>query len=60
MQLDKAAELREKWGDKPCDHPVLDKEYSLGAATGDYTCTQCGKSGWGNNWNKRNCESIKI
>jgi len=52
MQSEKAAELRRAWGDKPCDHPDLEKEYSLGADTGDYVCTTCGKSGWGRNWNK--------
>lgn len=50
MQMNKAGALREKWGDKPCDHPSLDKEYELGAATGDYVCTTCGKAGWGRDW----------
>ena len=43
MQAAKARELRKEWGDKPCDHPDVDKEYYLGAQTGDYVCTQCGK-----------------
>lgn len=60
MQLEKAVELREKWGDKPCDHPELDKEYHLGTATGDYACTQCGRSGWGRDWNEKQSESPKI
>jgi len=50
MQMKKAAELRGKWGNKPCDHPSLDKEYELGTATGDYVCTKCGEAGWGKNW----------
>ncbi len=42
MQQEKAQELREAWGDKPCDHPQLTKEYILGGQTGDYICTTCG------------------
>lgn len=43
MQADKAEILRKKWGNKPCNHPDLDKEYILSAQTGDYICTTCGK-----------------
>ena len=43
MQSKRAAELRKEWGNKKCDHPTFDKEYYLGAQTGDYICTQCGK-----------------
>ena len=43
MQAKKAEELRRLWGDKPCEHPKLDKEYILGAQTGDFICTTCGK-----------------
>ena len=43
MQHDKAKRIREKWGDKPCNHPKLDKEYYLGAHTMDYVCTTCGR-----------------
>jgi|GEM_PF-613449 len=53
MQTTKAEELRKKWGNKPCDHPNLEKEYFLGAATGDYVCTQCGEAGWGSDWNEK-------
>lgn len=42
MQFDEIKDIREKWGDKPCDHPNIEKEYMLGAQTGDYVCTQCG------------------
>ena len=42
MQAKKAAALREAWGERPCDHPALAKEYSSGVRTGDYVCTQCG------------------
>lgn len=43
MQSRKADEIRKEWGDKECDHPEFDKEYYLGAQTGDYICTQCGR-----------------
>lgn len=44
MQMDEAERLRETWGNKPCDHPNITKEYYLGAQTGDYVCTKCGLS----------------
>jgi len=47
MQADKARDLREKWaakGNPPCNHPELDKEYYLGADSGDQVCTICGKN----------------
>ena len=44
MQMDKIEELRKEWGTKPCDHPNVEKEYYLGAQTGDYACTQCGRT----------------
>lgn len=43
MQTDEAAHLRAVWGNKPCDHPSFDREYYLGAHTGDYVCEQCGR-----------------
>lgn len=33
-----------------CTHSSLLKEYHLGAATGDYICAHCGKSGFGRDW----------
>ena len=42
MQSKRASEIRQKWGSKKCDHPEFDKEYDLGAQTGDYICMQCG------------------
>ncbi len=42
MQFDEAMRRRKAWGDKPCNHPKTEKEYYLGAATGDYVCTTCG------------------
>jgi hypothetical protein len=43
IQVQEAEQLREKWGDKPCDHPKFAREYYLGANTGDYVCTTCGR-----------------
>lgn len=42
LQRKKAAELRQKWGDRPCDHPTFSREYDMGERTGNYACTQCG------------------
>jgi hypothetical protein len=50
MQMLKATEIRKSWGNKPCDHPHLAKEYHFGTATGDYICTQYGESGWDSDW----------
>jgi len=49
MQMKKASRLRKEWaerGNPPCDHSVLDKEYHLGADTGDLVCTTCGETWW--------------
>jgi hypothetical protein len=35
MQMLKATEIRKSWGNKPCDHSHLAKEYHFGTATGD-------------------------
>jgi hypothetical protein len=53
MQMRDASALRKRWGNKPCSHPHLEKEYDLGAATGDYVCTTCGEAGWGSDWNEK-------
>ena len=48
MQLAQAAALRRNWeakGNPPCEHPEVDKEYDLGADTGDEVCTTCGTYG---------------
>lgn len=60
MKMKDAMSLRELWGNKPCDHPTLEKEYEKGMATGDYVCTQCGEAGWGNNWNKKENVSVPV
>ena len=38
-----AKKLREEWGDKPCNHPKIEKEYYADTHTLDYVCIQCGK-----------------
>ena len=43
MQRKKAEELKAAWGDAPCDHPSLSKEYDQGERTGSYVCAQCGR-----------------
>jgi len=43
MKQKRARELRDAWGDAECDHPQLAKLYDLGAATGAFACTTCGK-----------------
>ena len=43
VQRKRATALQLEWGDKPCDHPALAKEYEAGTRTGNYACTQCGK-----------------
>jgi hypothetical protein len=53
MQSEAAAELRRAWGGKPCDHPNITREYYLGSATGDYVCTTCGETRWGDDWNAK-------
>jgi len=43
MEYSAAQEMKEKWGDKPCDHHHLEKEYYVGAFLTNYVCIQCGK-----------------
>ena len=38
MKQKRAQELREAWGDAPCEHPQLAKVFDLGAHTGSYAC----------------------
>jgi transposase-like protein len=44
MQLQEAKKLRDQWRDAPCNHPHFAKEYDGSSNTGDYVCTQCGKT----------------
>ncbi|EAQ63729.1 hypothetical protein MED121_03492 [Marinomonas sp. MED121] len=59
MQAKTSNELRLNWGDKPCEHPKLEKEYDRDASTGDYVCTQCGEAAWGKNWDNTNKKENK-
>ena len=42
IQFEKANEIEKAWGNKPCSHPYITKEYNRSSQTGDYRCTQCG------------------
>jgi hypothetical protein len=42
MEYYKALKLKEEWGNKPCDHPGLEKVYYTGAFLINYACTTCG------------------
>lgn len=46
MQSEEASRLKRSWGNKPCSHPTLAREYFLGAQTGDLVCTTCGSTFW--------------
>ncbi len=52
MNYSDAARLREKWGDKPCNHPEIEAEVEAGHPSINYVCTTCGKVREGNTWNK--------
>jgi hypothetical protein len=41
MNFKESMLLRNRWGDKTCDHPHLVRESERGFSTGDYICTQC-------------------
>jgi hypothetical protein len=42
MEYTEVLKQKEAWGDKPCPHPHLEKEYYVGAFLINYVCTQCG------------------
>lgn len=42
MKVKRAQELRDTWGEAPCEHPQLAKVYDLGAHTGCFACVKCG------------------
>jgi hypothetical protein len=42
MEYFTALKLREEWGNKPCEHPQLEKVYFTGAFLINYVCTTCG------------------
>ena len=43
MEYFTAQKLKEIWGKKPCDHPVIEKEYYNGAFLINFVCTKCAK-----------------
>jgi transposase-like protein len=43
MEYLEAQKIKAEWGDKPCDHPHLEKEYYSGAFLTNYVCTTCGR-----------------
>ncbi len=43
MKLKRAEELRQAWGDAPCEHEQLAKLYDQGVRTGNFACAQCGR-----------------
>jgi hypothetical protein len=43
MEYLDALKVKDAWGDKPCIHPRLEKEYYTGAFLTNYVCVQCGK-----------------
>jgi hypothetical protein len=43
MEFNDAQKLKDSWGNKPCNHPHLEKEYYSGDYLTNYVCTQCGK-----------------
>ena len=38
-----AQKVKEEWGDKPCEHQQIEKEYYSGAFLTNYVCIRCGK-----------------
>jgi hypothetical protein len=43
MEYYVALRVKDAWGDKPCIHPKIEKEYYTGAYLVNYVCVQCGK-----------------
>jgi hypothetical protein len=51
--MDKVAEIRRAWelaGKPACKHERGEKEYELGAQTGDIACLDCGQTWWQTKW----------
>jgi hypothetical protein len=49
MDKKEGDELRKRWFGRECSHPEVEPERYLGAHTGDYVCTRCGKTGTDSN-----------
>ena len=43
MEYSAAQKVKDAWGNKPCDHQHIEKEYYVGAFLINWVCTQCGK-----------------
>jgi hypothetical protein len=43
MEYYAAQKVKDSWGNEPCDHPHIEKEYYAGAFLINFVCTQCGK-----------------
>lgn len=43
MEYVVAQKVKQEWGDKPCSHPHLEKEYYTGAYLTNWVCTNCGQ-----------------
>jgi hypothetical protein len=43
MEYNAVQNVKETWGNKPCNHPTLEKEFYVGAFLINWVCTQCGK-----------------
>ena len=43
MEYIDAQKIQAAWGDKPCDHPNIEREHYAGAFLTNYICTQCGQ-----------------
>jgi transposase-like protein len=43
MEYYEQQKIREKWGDKPCEHVHLEKLYYTNAFLTVYVCSDCGK-----------------
>ncbi|MGE5420916.1 MAG: hypothetical protein ACM3UT_12065 [Chloroflexota bacterium] len=43
MEYFATQKLKEEWGNKPCEHPRLEKVRYSGAFLINYACVRCGK-----------------
>ena len=49
MDFKETERLAKEWGNKPCNHPNIEKETwidseGIAVHNGDYVCTQCGQT----------------
>jgi len=43
MEYYLAQKVKEAWGNEPCNHPHIEREYYTGAFLTNYICVQCGQ-----------------